>query len=155
MAPPCDTTVTGTLTDESFPAFGDMTGAVAYFAGGWVAVPATVSGGTLSAANHTLDISFPESDAKVFPGGGNDHLFRLIGKRAFLTAADEWFYDAASTTLYLWPPTTDHRRAGERLRQEAKLRIRPAGKGLHHSERYQPVCRRHHHRYRQRSHYSG
>jgi hypothetical protein len=106
MAPPCNMTVTGTLTDTSFPSFGDMTGAVAYFAGGWVAVSATVTGGTLSAANHTLDISFPESDAKVFPGGGNDNLFRLIGKKAFLAAADEWFYDAGSTTLYLWPPST-------------------------------------------------
>jgi hypothetical protein len=106
IAPPCDTTVTGTLTYKSSPAFGEMTGAVAYFAGGWVALSATVTGGTLSAANHTLDISFPESDAKVFPGGGNDNLFRMVGKRAFLTAADEWFYDATSTTLYLWPPST-------------------------------------------------
>jgi hypothetical protein len=103
--PPCNTIVTGTLTDTSFPAFGDMTGAVAYFAGGWVAVSATVTGGTLSASNHTLDISFPESDPKVYPGGGNDHEFRLVGKKAFLTAANEWFYDPASTTLYLWPST--------------------------------------------------
>ena len=101
-APPCTTTLTGTLTYNSFPAFGDMTGAVADFAGGWVALSATVTSGTLSSSNHKLNISFPESDSKVYPGGGNDNEFRLVGKKAFLTAANEWFYDAAAHELYMW-----------------------------------------------------
>jgi Protein of unknown function (DUF1565) len=101
---PCTTTLTGTLTDKSFPAFGNLTGAVAYFAGGWVALSAKVTGGTLSGSNKTLNISFPESDAKVEPGGGNDNKFRLVGSRAFLTAQNEWFYDAGAHELYLWAP---------------------------------------------------
>jgi len=101
---PCTTTVTGTLTYGKFPAFGNMTGAVAYFAGGWVALSAKVTGGTLSGSNHTLNISFPESDAKVEPGGGNDNKFRLVGKKAFLTAQNEWFYDAGARELYVWAP---------------------------------------------------
>jgi hypothetical protein len=103
MTPPCATLLSGTVTYASFPAFGVMTGATVYFAGGWVALSATVTGGVLTASNHTLSISFPESDAHVFPGGGNDNMFRLVGKRAFLTAANEWFYDPAATTLYFWP----------------------------------------------------
>lgn len=101
---PCTTTVTGTLTYKSFPAFGNMTGAVAYFAGGWVALSAQVTGGTLNGSNTTLNISFPESDAKVEPGGGNDNKFRLVGKKAFLTAQNEWFYDAGAHELYAWAP---------------------------------------------------
>jgi hypothetical protein len=101
-APPCNTTLTGTLTYNSFPAFGDMTGAVADFAGGWVALSATITSGTLSSSNHKLNMSFPESDAKVYPGGGNDNKFRLVGKKAFLTAANEWFYDAGAHELYMW-----------------------------------------------------
>lgn len=101
---PCTTTITGTLTYGSFPAFGNMTGAIAYFAGGWVALSAKVTGGTLSSSNHTLNISFPESDAKVEPGGGNDKQFRLVGKKAFLTAQNEWFYDAGARELYVWAP---------------------------------------------------
>lgn len=104
--PPCTAVETGTLSSASFPALGDLTGAVAYFAGGWVALSATVTSGTLTASNHTLNITFPESDAKVFPGGGNDNKVRLLGKKAFLTAANEWFYDPAAAVLYLWTPTT-------------------------------------------------
>jgi hypothetical protein len=100
--PPCTTTLTGTLTYNSFPAFGDMTGAVADFAGGWVALSANITGGSLTSSNHTLNISFPASDSKVYPGGGNDNEFRLVGKRAFLTAPNEWFYDAAAHELYMW-----------------------------------------------------
>ncbi len=102
--PPCTTTVTGTLTYNSFPALGDMTGAVAYFAGGWVALSANVTGGNLNGSNKKLNISFPESDAKVEPGGGNDNKFRLVGKKSFLTAQNEWYYDAGAHQLYVWAP---------------------------------------------------
>ncbi|HZL20100.1 MAG TPA: right-handed parallel beta-helix repeat-containing protein, partial [Polyangia bacterium] len=105
VTPPCTTVVSGTLTYNSFPVFGDMTGAVAYFAGGWVALSATVTGGSLTSSNHTLTISFPQSDSKVFPGGGNDGKVRLIGKKTFLAGANEWFYDPAVSTLYLWTPS--------------------------------------------------
>lgn len=100
--PPCTTTLTGTLTYNGFPALGNMTGVVADFAGGWVALSATVTGGTLTGSSHTLNISFPESDANVYPGGGNDNKFRLVGSLAFLTAANEWYYDAGTHKLYMW-----------------------------------------------------
>jgi len=101
-APPCTTMLTGTMTYNNFPAFGDMTGAVAYFAGGWVALSAKITGGNLNGSNKTLNISFPESDHKVEPGGGNDNKFRLVGKKAFLTAQNEWFYDASAHQLFAW-----------------------------------------------------
>jgi Right handed beta helix region/Protein of unknown function (DUF1565) len=99
--PPCNTTLTGTLTYNSFPAFGDMTGAVVYFAGGWVALSASVAGGNLSSSNHQLSLRFPQSDDNVEPGGGNVSKFRLVGKKAFLTGANQWFYDAGTHVLYL------------------------------------------------------
>jgi len=85
------------LTYNSFPAFGDMTGAVAYFAGGWVATSATVTGGNLNGTNKTLTISSPF-------GNGNNNRFRLVGKRAFLTGQNQWYYDAAARQLLLWAP---------------------------------------------------
>jgi hypothetical protein len=102
---PCAATMTGTLTYNAFPAFGDMKGAVLYFTGGWVAMSAQVTSGTLSATQHTLQISLPVSDSKVSPGGGNDDHFRLVGKKAFLIGANQWSYDPVSTTLYLWTPS--------------------------------------------------
>jgi Ricin-type beta-trefoil lectin domain len=100
--PPCTTTLTGTLTENSFPALGDMTGTVAYFTGGWVALSAQITSGTLTATNHKLNMSFPESDAKVEPGGGNVNQFRLVGSKSFLTAPGEWYYDAGAHELYMW-----------------------------------------------------
>jgi hypothetical protein len=102
--PPCAAIMTGTLTYTSFPAFGNMTGAVVYFSGGWVAMSARVTSGTLTASQHTLQISLPVSDAKVSPGGGNDNRFRIVGNKAFLVGANQWFYDPATATLYLWAP---------------------------------------------------
>ena len=102
--PPCNQTLTGTLTYNSFPAFGDMTGAVAYFAGGWVALSATVTGGNLSGTNKRIDVSFPKSDDKVYPGGGNNNRFRLVGKKAFLTGNNQWYYDAAARQLFMRAP---------------------------------------------------
>ncbi|HLL64919.1 MAG TPA: right-handed parallel beta-helix repeat-containing protein [Micromonosporaceae bacterium] len=101
---PCTTTLTGTLTYDNFPAFGDMTGAVAYFAGGWVALSATVTGGNLDGTNKTLDISFPQSDDNVYPGGGNNRKLRLVGKKAFLTGPNQWYYDAGTKELFVWAP---------------------------------------------------
>jgi hypothetical protein len=97
--PPCTQTATGTLNVSGAPAAGDMTGAVAYFSGGWVALSADITGGTL---NGTMNISFPVSDSKVYPGGGNDGKVRIVGKKSLLTAANEWYYDPATNTLYLW-----------------------------------------------------
>ncbi|MET7280076.1 right-handed parallel beta-helix repeat-containing protein [Kribbella sp. NPDC005582] len=102
--PPCNTTLTGTLTYSGLPAFGDLTGAVAYFAGGWVALSAKVTGGNLDGTNKTVQLSFPKSDDSVYPGGGNNNKFRLVGKKSFLTGANQWFYDAAAKQLYLWAP---------------------------------------------------
>jgi hypothetical protein len=101
---PCTTTLTGTLTYNSFPAFGDMTGVVAYFAGGWVALSAKVTGGSLTSSNHKINLSFPQSDDNVYPGGGNNNKFRLVGKKAFLTANNQWYYDAGAHTLFLRAP---------------------------------------------------
>ncbi|HEX8345029.1 MAG TPA: right-handed parallel beta-helix repeat-containing protein [Actinoplanes sp.] len=103
-APPCNETLTGTLTYNNFPAFGDLTGAVAYFAGGWVALSATVTGGNLSASNKRINLSFPKSDDKVYPGGGNNNMFRLVGKKAFLTGDNQWYYDPAARRLFLRAP---------------------------------------------------
>jgi hypothetical protein len=100
--PPCTATVTGTLTDNSFPDFGNMAGVVANFAGGWVGLSTSITSGTLSSSNHTLNMSWPESDSQVYPGGGNDNKFRLVGSLAFLTAAGEWYYDAGTQELYMW-----------------------------------------------------
>jgi hypothetical protein len=102
--PPCNQTLTGTLTYNSFPAFGDMTGAVAYFAGGWVALSATVTGGNLSGTNKRIDLSFPKSDDNVYPGGGNNNRFRLVGKKAFLTGNNQWYYDPAARQLFMRAP---------------------------------------------------
>jgi hypothetical protein len=99
IAPPCTAVATGTLKVSNGPAAGDMTGAVAYFAGGWVALSADITGGTL---NGTMNISFPVSDSKVYPGGGNDGKVRVVGKKTLLTAENEWYYDPGTTTLYLW-----------------------------------------------------
>jgi hypothetical protein len=101
-APPCTATVTGTLTYNSFPDFGNMSGVVADFAGGWVGLSANITSGTLSSSNHTLDMGWPESDSEVYPGGGNDHKFRLVGSLAFLTGSGEWYYNPGSQELYLW-----------------------------------------------------
>ncbi|HLL67678.1 MAG TPA: RICIN domain-containing protein [Micromonosporaceae bacterium] len=103
-APPCNETITGTLTYNSFPNFGDLTGAVAYFAGGWVALSATVTGGNVSASNKRINISFPKSDDHVYPGGGNIKQFRLVGKKAFLTANNQWYYDPAARQLFVRAP---------------------------------------------------
>jgi hypothetical protein len=102
--PPCNQTLTGTLTYNSFPAFGDMTGAVAYFAGGWVALSATVTGGALSGTNKRINLSFPKSDDKVYPGGGNNTMFRLVGKKSFLTGNNQWYYDPAARQLFMRAP---------------------------------------------------
>ncbi|HEX8631893.1 MAG TPA: hypothetical protein VF755_27350, partial [Catenuloplanes sp.] len=67
--PPCTETLTGTLTYNGFPALGDLTGAVAYFAGGWVALSARVTGGTVTSTEKRINLSFPKSDDKVYPGG--------------------------------------------------------------------------------------
>lgn len=99
---PCRTTITGTLTYPGFPAFGDLTGAVVQFAGGWVALSADVTHGTLSGSQKTLDISFPQSDDAVYPGGGNVSQFRLVGSRSFLTGPGQWYYDPAAAELYMW-----------------------------------------------------
>jgi hypothetical protein len=39
---------------------------------------------------------------QVYPGGGNDHNFRLVGSLAFLTDAGECYYNARTQELYLW-----------------------------------------------------
>jgi hypothetical protein len=99
ITPPCTTIATGTLSINGAPALGDMTGAIALFAGGWVALSAIVTSGSLDSS---MNISFPVSDAKVYPGGGNDSKLRLVGKKGFLSAENQWYYDAGAEALYLW-----------------------------------------------------
>lgn len=100
--PPCTQMLTGTLTYNTFPAFGNMTGVQAYFTGGWVALSAAVTSGTLTTTKHTLNITFPKSDDNVYPGGGNAKNFRLVGSKAFLTGPGQWYYDAGAQQLYMW-----------------------------------------------------
>lgn len=104
MTPPCSTVLSGTLSYPGFPAFGDLTGAVAYFASGWVALSAEVAGGTVTATNKTVTLRFPRSDDNVMPGGGNNRHFRLVGKKAFLTGENQWYFDPAARQLYFWAP---------------------------------------------------
>jgi hypothetical protein len=66
---------------------------------------AGVTSGTLSSSNHALQLSWPESDSEVYPGGGNDGEFRLVGSLKFLTGPNEWYYNPASDQLYMWTST--------------------------------------------------
>ncbi|QMU71686.1 hypothetical protein GXP74_29020 [Streptacidiphilus sp. P02-A3a] len=101
---PCTTVLSGTLTDNSFPALGDLTGATVVMAGSWVANSSTVTSGDLDGTNKTLNLSFPASDGHVEPGGYSTK-FYMVGKKAFLTGPNAWYYDAGAQELYYWPPS--------------------------------------------------
>ena len=91
--------VNGTVTNPSFPAAGDMTGATAIFEGSWTSMSATVTGGNLNGTNKTLNITYPANDAFIRPA--NQRRMYLIGKKAFLTGANQFYYDPAATTLFV------------------------------------------------------
>ncbi|QKW17738.1 RICIN domain-containing protein [Kitasatospora sp. NA04385] len=98
---PCTSTGTGSLTYSGFPALGDLTGATVQLAGSWVTTTSTVTSGTLDGTNKTLQLSFPNSDSHVMIGGASPD-FRLVGKKSFLRAPGQWFYDAGSHQLFMW-----------------------------------------------------
>ncbi|WP_328472848.1 RICIN domain-containing protein [Streptomyces sp. NBC_00448] len=100
-AAPCTSTGTGTLTYSGFPALGDLTGATVQLAGHWVTTTSTVSAGNLDGTNKTLRLTFPNSDSPEMIGGSSPK-FRLVGKKSFLRAPDQWFYDAGSKQLFMW-----------------------------------------------------
>ena len=91
--------ITQALTNPSFPALGDMTGATAIFSGYWTSLSASVTGGNLTASNKTITISYPTVDKYVRPSV--QPTMQLIGKKQFLTGANQFFYDAATTTLFV------------------------------------------------------
>lgn len=97
---PCTSTGTGNLTYNGFPALGDMTGAIVQFAGHWTSVTSKVTSGDLNGTNKTLQVGFRISDPPSHLNGASPN-FRLVGKKAFLTQPNQWFYDAAAQQLYV------------------------------------------------------
>lgn len=89
----------GTFTARSLPSgLGDLTGASITFFGGWTALSGEVTANDGQAISYAL----PPADPPLYPQAGGDYSnvnFRLIGKRAFLDAEHEWFYDAAAKRL--------------------------------------------------------
>jgi len=80
----------------------DVAGAVAWFLAGsrWTSWSSTVAGYDAKARSVTLEPHDVHDRMDPRRGG----LVYLVGKRVFLDAPNEWYYDQAAKTLFLRPP---------------------------------------------------
>jgi len=102
--PNADGTSTGTYTDPALTqAAGFFTGAKIHFLPGpvWVAQTGTVTSSSPGSVQFHWNLMAPD----MVPATGNPYY--LFGLLSLLDTPGEWFIDAPSNTLYLWPPQND------------------------------------------------
>ncbi len=99
-----DGTSTGTYADPALTqAAGFFKGATIHFLSGpvWVAQTGTVT----SSAPGSVQFQWKLLAPNMIPQAGNPYY--LFGLLSLLDTPGEWFIDAPSNTLYLWPPQND------------------------------------------------